>query len=142
MPRGLSAILVVALIATGALGGSEAAKKELARLQGTWKAVKLEQDGKRIDSEDLLAVISGEKFIMKTGGEDQVSRIKLDPSKKPAAIDIHPQKEKATVLGIYKLEGKRLTICFAVGGKQKRPQKFTAPKGSGNALFVLQRVKK
>jgi hypothetical protein len=44
------------------------------------------------------------------------------------------------VLGIYKLEDDRLTICMAAPGKP-RPTAFKAEKGSGYTLRTFTRVK-
>ena len=45
------------------------------------------------------------------------------------------------MLGIYKLEGDRLTICIPDGDKSKRPGKFEAGKGSDHRLLVFERPK-
>ena len=50
------------------------------------------------------------------------TRIELDPSRDPRAIDVIPDGGKdrgERVLGIYKLEDDRLTICMAAPGKPR-----------------------
>jgi uncharacterized protein (TIGR03067 family) len=69
------------------------------------------------------------------------TRIELDPSRDPKAIDVIPDGGKdrgERVLGIYKLEGDRLTICMAAPGKP-RPKEFKADKGSGCTLRTFVR---
>jgi hypothetical protein len=43
-------------------------------------------------------------------------------------------------LGLYKVEGARLTICFAAIGKD-RPKEFSSEPGSGNELVTYGRAK-
>ena len=46
------------------------------------------------------------------------------------------------LLGIYKLEGETLTICFAGPGDEERPKSFNPADGSRFMKMVLKRVKK
>ncbi len=70
-------------------------------------------------------------------------RAVLDPSAKPKTIDLvgyagkDGQKEK-TYLGIYKLDGDRLTICYRETGNDGRPTRFESD-GHMN-LMVCRRV--
>jgi uncharacterized protein (TIGR03067 family) len=144
-PFGVSTVLVAALVAVGTVGAGDAAKKELERLQGTWKVLKLDKGGDPARADELQnwrTVITGDKFVMKTGKRDDEARLRLDPSKKPATIDLLNDKDKQHVVGIYKLEGDKLTLCFALDGKPQRPREFIAGRGSGNVLLILQREKK
>jgi uncharacterized protein (TIGR03067 family) len=93
-------------------------------------------------------VIEGDK---KTGWSDEMGKkvnvqevtIKLDPTAKPKTVDKVITKgpgKGETMLGIYKLEGDQLTICLAVGGKE-RPTEFAAP-ANGNAMVVVYKREK
>jgi len=143
---GISAVLAAALVGAGAPGGEgDAAKKALARLQGTWKILKFMKGGDLEPADEvqkMRVVIAGDKLTVRTGKKDDEARIALDPSKKPPTIDIHPPREKKPVRGIYKLEKDQLTICFTPDGKEQRPTEFTSTQKAGTSLLVLEREKK
>lgn len=122
------------------------AKRDQAAIQGKWKVVAMEAQGNQAPAE-VVAVL---KYIFKdnkltiTPGEPGFTHdtFKLNPSAKPAAIDITPAEPGRAAddmqKGIYTLEGDRLKICF---GNNKRPTKMTADAQSGQALVELEREK-
>jgi len=77
----------------------------------------------------------------------QVAEYAIDPTQTPKTIDfvVKAQTDPSTDLGIYRLEGDRLTLCI---GPNIRPEEFAAqPGGSDQAqyqvpylLYVLKRV--
>jgi uncharacterized protein (TIGR03067 family) len=141
---GFGAVMVAALVAAGAPGGEGAANKELAKLQGTWKVLKAVKSGDPEPADEvqkMRVVISGDKFTIQTGEKKEEAGIKLDPAKKPAAIDIRAVGDPVTVRGIYKLEKGQLTICFTRDGKP-RPKEFSSSQKAGTSLVVLEREKK
>ena len=94
-------------------------KKDLNGIQGTWKIVALEADGKQAPAE-IVAML---KFVFKDDtltcvpGEPGFTnyKFKLDPATKPAGFAMtHADgtKQGETDKGIYALEGDRLKICF------------------------------
>jgi len=60
----------------------------------------------------------------------------------PPTFDIVSQSGSPLALGIYKVEGDTLTICFASPAEEERPKTFESADGSRNMLIVLKRVKK
>jgi uncharacterized protein (TIGR03067 family) len=123
----------------------EAVKKEMDRLQGTWKILKSSKEGRAKSEEELKrmqVVIAGDKLTVKesTGGET-TTPFTIDPGKKPPTIDITLEKSKPTIYGIYELDKDTLKICFSLVGN-KRPDKFVASENSGTGLLILQREKK
>src|SRR5262245_7313436 len=59
-------------------------------LEGTWELVAMEADGKALKPpKDARMVTTGNKFVIKTGDKVViVGTFKVDPSKKPKAIDV------------------------------------------------------
>ena len=148
MRCGTLAVVALGLVCTGALGGGDAAKKRQERLQGTWAVLKLVKAGQPAPADEVQKtrlVITGDKLTVKSDGKrDEVSRFTLDPSKKPATIDIRPEdgKDKSGSLpGIYKFEKGQLVLCFAQDGKA-RPTEFASTQETDTTLAVLERVKK
>jgi uncharacterized protein (TIGR03067 family) len=161
MRRAIAVIIATLVVPTGAESskptgalGEDAAKKELELLQGHWVMVGRELLGKKATPEELkqlkgVMVIEGNK---RTGWSDEMGKkvnvqeatIKLDPTANPKAVDKAITKgigKGETTLGIYKLEGDQLTICLALGSKE-RPTEF-AGKSNGHAMVVVyKRVKK
>jgi uncharacterized protein (TIGR03067 family) len=124
-------------------------KKDMEKFQGTWKAVSIEHDGAPVSSEEELAsiqlVVSGDKRTLKVADEIRSqSTYKLDPTKKPKAIDITVSEgllQGRTLVGIYEVDGDTHKICLAVDG-QERPKELASKAGSGHLLQVFRREKK
>jgi uncharacterized protein (TIGR03067 family) len=142
-------VMVAALIAADD-PKEDAAKKELAKLEGKWSVSTYEREGKTLGAGiarnikysfkgDVQTLTGGIGF---TGGKE--AQIKLDPAKKPAEIDLTPLDGKnkgQTFQGIYKLEGDKLTICVTRPGGG-RPKEFATKAGSGTVLVSHERDKK
>jgi uncharacterized protein (TIGR03067 family) len=142
-------LAVVALtLALSANAADDAVKDELARFNGTWKGVSVVHDGKDVpkpEAEAIRLTVTGEKYILKAGGEDIEGTHKLDPATTPKQIDAVRSKgphvgEK--MLGIYELKGDTFRVCFAAPGKTERPTELKSTAGSGYRLLVLQREKR
>ena len=138
MSLGLAVALVMAVSAQDR--GAEG-------LQGTWKLISGEADGKALSEKDLKGgklVFKGDMYTVTLAGKDTVTGTqKLDPTKEPKTIDITdasgPNKGK-TCQGIYELKGDEFRVAFAAPGKA-RPTKFATSADSGQWLHVWKRVK-
>ena len=121
-------------------------RKDVDQIQGTWKIVALEYNGKQAPPEivatlklvfknDTLAFLPGEPGFTNY-------KFKLDPTTKPAGFAMtHADGVKVgnTQHGIYSLEGDRLRICFASGNKI--PTVFVAGAKSAQTMYTLKREK-
>jgi uncharacterized protein (TIGR03067 family) len=133
--------------------GEGDAAKDLAKLQGKWKLVEEDLNGKVTKYADGH-VIGFEKDIEidydAEGGVAAKASVKLDPSKSPKAIDttvtfnvLFPNDKGTTYQGVYQLEGDELKLALPVPPFRQRPKEFTTKKGLEPRFVVLtyKRVK-
>jgi uncharacterized protein (TIGR03067 family) len=140
MKRYALGIVAVALLVGGT--AAQDAKEDMKKLEGTWVVVSAERDGKNYDRiKDDQVVFAGDKITIKSKERDQKGTYKLDPSKKPKALDlISDNAGDPPVHGIYEFKGEELRICFSRPGKD-RPTAFATQAGSEMTLVVMKRVK-
>jgi uncharacterized protein (TIGR03067 family) len=121
------------------------------KIQGTWKVVSFEVEGKKQDDAKADQIkkarweIKRGEIIVKGRGDDRVSTYKLFPDRKPKAIDVTPQTggppEQGKVFrGVYALEGDTLKLCLPTPGNTERPKEVATRAGSGTMMIVLRRV--
>ena len=140
-PRALVALCLCA----GLAAAQGLAEDDLQRQQGTWVAVSLRHDGQDAPREIVQTItrtVEGAHVVWKRNGKDFAgTALELDPRQDPKAIDViadgGPARGKR-VLGIYKLENDKLTLCMA-DPDQPRPREFKAEKGSGHTLMIFTR---
>ncbi len=120
-------------------------ERDLATLQGTWRPVSMEMDGKLLPDERIKKIrltIKGEKFTFDNGEDSHEGLYKIDPSHDPAQLNIEITRgdEKGKVyLVIYKFEKRQMIQCMEVSN-EKRPRDFTGRAGSGNLLEVWEKL--
>lgn len=145
----IASLVITALAASGPLqggGGKETGESVLKQLQGTWKFIAQEMDGKPRPAEDLknlTITFTGDKWSVRMDGKEvQAGTHKFDPSKKPGQIDAkvtEGENKGSAMLGIYEMKGDTMKVCFDPMGKE-RPTSLTAKAGQFSA--VVQREKK
>src|SRR5262249_2122060 len=131
-------VVVASLAAGGTLqggGGKDAGEDVLKKIQGTWKFVSQERDGKPRPRGELAKqtiTFAGDKWTVRRDGKVvQAGTHKFDPGKKPPRVDavVTEGEDKGfTMLGIYELKGDTLKVCFDLKGKE-RPTDFTSKAG-------------
>lgn len=134
--RGLLVVCSLgAFIATGLVQAGDA-KKDQARLQGTWKAT--------FEDKKLVLTLKDNTFTFTMGDEKYLGTFKIDPSKKPKHINMTVKKGDKfvdkTSLGIYELKGDTLKWAANEPGKDVRPDEFAEREGM--LYVVLDRQKK
>jgi uncharacterized protein (TIGR03067 family) len=122
------------------------ARDDLAKMQGTWKRVSMELQGKpRMPDEikDWTSTYRDDELTL-YGGKEVYRRgiVTLDASQTPKAMNTWdsdgPFKDQ-TVPGIYELDGDTMRVCFALPG-HPRPTEFTTKHGSGFLYCEFKRV--
>ena len=143
-----TAVLCVCVLAVRGLAQDDAGKKERDDLQGEWRILKAYDNGEKVpvlDIKDMTIKFAGSAVVVREGNKVQDRfTIKLDPSKKPKAIDFlvtEGKKKGSTDLGIYLLEGDSLKLSIKEGGPD-RPKEFASKAGSKIFYLELQRIKK
>jgi uncharacterized protein (TIGR03067 family) len=120
-------------------------KKDEDVIQGTWTVVLKEMGGKKTPGADLKALkvtIKDGKLTVDDGKKKGTVAYKLDPSKKPKAIDLTRDDEKMATPAIYELDGDTLKLCWSEKDPDHRPTEFASGDGSGQTVMVLKREKK
>jgi uncharacterized protein (TIGR03067 family) len=131
------------------------ARKELEKLQGTWKTVASESEGQKIEATGggvamPTVTIDGDQYLVNYPQSQSKGRklsgttIKIDPSKKPKTIDFTKadgSDEGKPSKGIYQLDGDTLRICFNPDKDGERPTEVATKSGSRVRYVVLKRGK-
>jgi uncharacterized protein (TIGR03067 family) len=73
---------------------------------------------------------------------DRAYRVDRDADPPAITLKYEPaEQDGREALGIYKVEGDRLTLCYYRPGHTARPTAFESTEGSGLNLVILKRVK-
>jgi len=142
-PHVLAALAVGLLIAAD--GGQDQAARDRKVLEGAWTLTSVVRNDNPLPADklqDARIIFQGDVYIQKQG-EKTIAKgtFRLDPSKKPATIDLTRSdgKEEEKTFGIYELADGVLRICGAPPG-QERPTEFAAKDGSNHTLITFQRA--
>jgi uncharacterized protein (TIGR03067 family) len=140
--------LIACLLPVDDSAKDKAIKADLEKLQGTYKMVSLEVDGKSVPEGKLASstlTIKDDKYIIKVNEKTYETRMTLDPEQKPKTIDMKfldgANKDK-TALGIYKIGGDTFTMCRALNPGQSRPRDFATWPNTNTFLVVWKKQEK
>ncbi|MCE9533351.1 MAG: TIGR03067 domain-containing protein, partial [Planctomycetes bacterium] len=116
---------------------------EAATLQGDWKMVSLEDDGRKLmpmQLEGRHIVIEGNSLRFMTGEKTHGRyTFKINSTWLPKEIDLQTGKDAS--LGIYHLDGNTLKLCLNQKPSAERPEYFNAANGSARVLLEFKRGK-
>jgi uncharacterized protein (TIGR03067 family) len=143
-------IVVFASLVVGGLlpgrGAADGGEDILKKIQGTWKFVSQEMDGKPVPKEELATqtiTFAGDKWTVRRDGKViQAGTHHFDPAKKPGQVDAavtEGEDKDSTMLGIFEMKGDSFHVCFDSKGKN-RPTDFTSK--AGRMTAVVERQKK
>jgi len=115
-------------------------------LRGHWGAEAYERLGKPVGPgllRNTRVVIDGDELeLIEAGDDGEIVTFQLDESTDPKHIDMRiakgPQSGRLA-LGIYRLHGDTLRICWAAPG-QPRPTAFTTMNDTAIASLTLRRL--
>ena len=142
----LAAATVATLLVPSAVTADENA--DLKTLQGDWNLKSALRGGKKppenVKIKKLKIKDSKFTIVIEQNGNEraQPTNVKLNTAKKPKQIDFFRNAGKVDSHGIYKIEGKTLTICFSNSRSDERPKKFESKEGTRVYLLVFERAKK
>jgi uncharacterized protein (TIGR03067 family) len=115
-------------------------------IEGEWELTSRTIGGKpdTIAGETSRFVISPGKWaIHNAKGAPNTWEMELDPMARPATITTYKIEGKnqrtVSLIGIYKIEGETLTICYVFKGD--RPATFESPAGTDVRLMTLKRIR-
>jgi len=117
------------------------AKEEGKKLQGTWKPVSAELGGKPFPDETLRTmklVLADDKYTVTVGEQTDEGTVKLDPAKKPRAMEIVGTKgpnQGKTIPAIYEVTDTTLRVCYDLSGKAHPTAFKTQP---DTRLFLVE----
>jgi uncharacterized protein (TIGR03067 family) len=156
----LSCVLLLGSFLSAAPLPEDPPKPDKELLQGKWSVTAYTVEGATCPA-DLLKKItvtfSGTKFTIKPGPEtstekpsgkttfslgdgfDATFELGADGATKTIDCWVTVNDKKGGLMGIYRLKGDTLSICFNV--EAERPKEFTSKPGSSHRLMELKRTK-
>jgi uncharacterized protein (TIGR03067 family) len=141
-------LTAIATIAAADDAKDKAIKRDRKQIEGTWRIVSLEVNGKKAMDEDAkkFTVVNGSDgtwSLLAEGKEISKGTSTFDPTKKPKTLDFTPTEgagKDNQYAGIYELGEKTRKMCFAPPGKD-RPTEFSSMPGSEHILVTFERKK-
>jgi uncharacterized protein (TIGR03067 family) len=126
---------------------ANAAKQELAKLEGEWKVEKIEAGGISAMPDQLKELKSvtfkGNSFVSLAGAAKVEGTVRIDPTKRPKTLDLmfkSGQDKDAVFKAIYSLDGDEFKLCGSELGKD-RPKDFDVKDKKNHTLMILKRSK-
>src|SRR5262249_8055535 len=149
--RRLTLIAAVCVLITGALSAAprpKADKDDLVKFDGAWVFTSWEHYGRSLDEDSRQSArwsVKADKYKFEIDGIEEEGTVKLDPSQKVPTIDLtitEGNDKGKEQLGIYKIDGDTITMCFARPGVKERPTDFTSTMDNNNILVTIKKQKK
>jgi uncharacterized protein (TIGR03067 family) len=116
------------------------------QLKGTWALVSATHGGMRVPEDKIgkaAVTFDGDTMTMTEGESKKTAKYKLDTTKSPHLIDIHPQGGNdagKVVRGLYEVKGDTLQLCFG-RPDEARPTAIATKEGDRTVLAEFKKVK-
>ena len=143
----LANVLVV-LAAAGMMAADEPKKEDAESIKGNWKAVSIKQGKQSVPDEAVKAFkfsLDGKNYTNTIGTEVmEEGGYAIDESKTPKTIDFDIKKgqsEGKKQLGIFQIEGNKLTLVVAEPGSPDRPKSIKPEDTDPVIEVMLERAK-
>lgn len=112
------------------------------RIKGHWILVDLQGAGETPGKKPVGHYVFTDKELKMTGEEGGVGlEFKLDAAKDPKQIDLRWIPLDRGPLGIYRFEGERLRMCWAMKEGSSRPSEFAPKTENGWLVLLLEKAK-
>jgi uncharacterized protein (TIGR03067 family) len=135
------------LASIGFLGVDDAKKNDADAIKGKWVAVSINFRGADVPAalaRSFKFDFDGKKYVNSEGERSEEGGYTIDTSKSPRTIDFDIKTgmdQGKKQLGIYKIDGGKLTIAAAMAGSTERPKSFEPEAGSQVLIVVLEKEK-
>jgi uncharacterized protein (TIGR03067 family) len=140
------AMLVLAMF--GFAAADDPKKDDAETFKGSWAVASFKVGGQAAPADDIKNLklsFDGKSYASKDGERvDEEGSYTLDPSKTPRTIDFDIKKgrdEGKKQLGIYALEGTKLTLILGLPGATERPKSLKPEASAGLIEVILERPK-
>jgi uncharacterized protein (TIGR03067 family) len=134
------------LVSIGFLAADDT-KKDDEAIKGKWVAVSIKQGGMSLPEEivkEFKFKFDGKEYVNSAPGQSEEGGYTIDSSKSPKTIDfdIKTGGDKGKKqLGVYKLDGDKLTIVASLAVDTERPKSIEPGANDPVLAIVLEREK-
>ena len=141
-----AAVLFLAIVCTAGRAQDDA-KTAAKKLEGNYEVTSVAAGGKTDDTKkaEVKSFVIKDGMITITSRREETAKFTVDPSKKPAHIDLDAGKDRV-MPGIYETKetekGLELTIAFGDGPKAERPKDFKGEDGRTVVIKLLRKKEK
>jgi len=132
--------LILSIFLTAAVANADDVKKDDDKLQGTWVATSWKRGeaevGKDLVATELSIKQDTYEFPKGINRISKKGKFKIDAAK--GTIDFMPEDGPAsgkTLLGVYKVEGDTLKLCFSAAGRDRPKELKTADRSTVLATY-------
>jgi uncharacterized protein (TIGR03067 family) len=133
-------------VAAAADGADARSKTDRELMQGRWRIVALNRDGRASDGGQLTRLGGSMRFARdavtqaSAGAQAQDGTFTIDPGKRPKTLTIKPKDGGQPQVLIYELDGDRLRLAFQIGDGADPAPDFKP--GPGRVVMTLERQHK